>query len=162
VTDAGGDPLDQVATPDGIAVREATPEEVAGVLGVLDAAALATDHDRVRESVAAGSTLVAVRDDGRDTDPPSETVLGALVLVGIDREDDGASEIDAVAVRRGRRAQGIGSALVAAAADRRDRLVAEFDAGVRPFYESLEFDVEPSGPAEETARFRGRLSPAEK
>ena len=161
MTDADGDPLDQVATPDGIAVREATPGEVADVLGVLDAAALATDHDRVRESVAAGSTLVAVR-DGRDTDPPSETVLGALVLVGIDREDDGASEIDAVAVRRGRRAQGIGSALVAAAADRRDRLVAEFDAGVRPFYESLEFDVEPSGPAEGTARFRGRLSPAEK
>ena len=72
-------------------------------------------------------------------------VLGVLVL-------DGA-EIEAVAVRRRRRGQGIGTALVEAAADRRDRLDAVFDAHVCPFYEALGFDVE----RVEEKRYRGLL-----
>ena len=51
-------------------------------------------------------------------------------------------EIVAVAVRPGRRGQGVGTALVEAAADRRERLTAGFDPGVRPFYESLGFEIE--------------------
>lgn len=54
-------------------------------------------------------------------------------------------EIVAVAVRPGRRGQGIGSALVSAAASRREELVAGFDSDVRPFYESLGFEVECEG-----------------
>jgi len=123
---------------DDVAVREARPADLANVLGVLDAAALETDSERVRASIDRGETLVAVRvGSAVEPDFPDRLVLGALVLV-----DD---EIDAVAVRRRRRDQGIGRALVAAAADRRDRLVAEFDASVRPFYEQLGFAIEPVG-----------------
>jgi GNAT superfamily N-acetyltransferase len=63
-------------------------------------------------------------------------IVGALVLDG--------EHVAAVAVRPGRRGQGVGTALVEAAAARRDRLTADFDSGVRPFYESLGFDVERS------------------
>ncbi|WP_276273298.1 GNAT family N-acetyltransferase [Haloarcula litorea] len=110
-----------------MAVREAEVADLSDVLNVLDGAALSTDVELVRSSIDAGGTLVAVSGDG-------ERVLGALVL-----DDD---HVDAVAVRRRRRGQGIGTALVAAAAERRDRLTATFDADVRPFYESLDFDIE--------------------
>lgn len=132
---------------DGIRVREARRSELAAVLNVLDGAALETDADSVRESIDRGDVLVAVSDaeDGAD----DETVLGALVLVG--------QEIEAIAVRRRRRGQGIATALVAAAAERRERLVAEFDAGVQPFYEALGFDIEPL----DGERYRGRLDPSE-
>jgi GNAT superfamily N-acetyltransferase len=133
-----------------VTVRPATGDDVTGILGVLDAAALETDADRVRASVDRGDAFVAVRGEtGASAD--GGTVLGALVLV--DREDPGGAEIDAVAVRRRRRGQGIGQGLVAAAADRYGRLVAEFDAGVRPFYESLGFAVEPLDG--ERDRYRG-------
>lgn len=119
-------------------IREATPADVPAVCNVLDGAALETDVERIRASVDRGETLVAVSDaDGGATaaDPSDGTVLGALV-----REGD---RVLAVAVRRRRRGQGIGSALVRAAAADRDRLVASFDADVAPFYESLGFDVVP-------------------
>ena len=69
---------------------------------------------------------------------------GALVLDG--------SKIDAVAVRRRRRGQGIGTALVEAASDRRGRVTAAFDADVRPFYEALGFAIQPLS---ESDRYRG-------
>ncbi|WP_436907333.1 GNAT family N-acetyltransferase [Halosimplex marinum] len=135
-----------------VTVRPATTEDLTGVLGVLDAAALETDADRVRASVAGGDSFVAVR-DGSGESAGGGTVLGALVLV--DCEGAASAEIDAVAVRRRRRGRGIGRALVAAAADRYDRLVAEFDPKVRPFYESLGFEI---GAAEgERDRYRGVL-----
>ena len=116
-----------------VAVREARSDERPAVLGVLDGAMLETDR-------LDGSTLlVAVAGD---------RVLGALVLAG--------DHVDAVAVRRSRRGQGIGTALVEAAAARRERLVAEFREGVRPFYESLGFEVEPTL---EEGRFRGVREP---
>jgi len=102
-------------------VRPATTEQRTAARSILDAAMLQVDEPALSD----GETLVAVAD---------ERVLGALVL-------DGAA-IDAVAVRPGRRGQGIGTALVAAAADRRDRLTACFDPDVRPFYESLGFEVD--------------------
>ena len=115
-------------------VREATPDAVSGVLNVLDGAALETDHANVSAAIDAGDALVAVRDDGA-----SGVVLGALVLDG--------DHVDAVAVRRNRRGQGIGTALVEAAAARRERLTAAFDADVRPFYERLGFAIEPASAA---------------
>jgi GNAT superfamily N-acetyltransferase len=51
--------------------------------------------------------------------------------------------VTAVAVRPNRRGQGIGSALVAEALRREGRLVAEFDRRVRPFWEALDFEIEP-------------------
>ncbi len=111
------------------AVREATVRDLPDVMNVLDGAVLDVDAGAVRERIADDAVLVAVAGDG-------ERVLGALVLSG--------HRIDAVAVRRRRRGQGIGSALVEAAGERRDRLTAEFDADLRPFYEGLGFTVEPT------------------
>jgi GNAT superfamily N-acetyltransferase len=139
-----------------VTVRPATAADVTGILGVVDAAALETGADRVRESVDRGDAFVAVRGEtGGDSSGGSVTVLGALVLVDAGERTGGldTARIDGVAVRRGRRGQGIGRALVETAADRHDRLVAEFDAGVRPFYESLGFDIEPLDG--ERDRYRG-------
>ncbi|MFB6088041.1 MAG: GNAT family N-acetyltransferase [Haloarculaceae archaeon] len=126
-----------------VTVREATVDELAAVLGVLDGVALETDAERMAASIDRGDALVAVTERRSDADG---TIVGALVL-------DGA-EITSVAVRRRRRGQGIGTALVAAASDRRDRLVAEFDERARPFYEALGFTVELLA---EDGRYRGEL-----
>lgn len=109
-------------------VRDATADEIPAVSNVIDGAALAVEHDRLRRATERGDALVAVAGD-----EPDERVLGALVLDG--------PEIVAVAVRRPRRDQGIGTALVEVAGDRHERLVAAFDADVRPFWDSLGFDV---------------------
>lgn len=160
---AGGDAADggPPATED-VVVREATREDRPAVLNVLDAAML--DTEGVEASLANGDALVAVEED---------RVLGALALVDVDEgtspgernpassvhgdgeppssEREAARLVHAVAVRRARRGQGIGSALVVAAAERTD-LVAEFDGRNRPFYRSLGFEIERIGPD----RFRGR------
>lgn len=120
------------------AVREATASDLPDVMNVLDGAALATDATTVRDLAADDAVLVAVSADG-------QRVLGALVLDG--------EHIDAVAVRRRRRGQGIGTALVETAGERRDRLTADFDADLRPFYEGLGFDIET---ADETGRLWGQ------
>ena len=96
-------------------------DETAAVRGILDAAMIRVEDAALKE----GTTLVAAVEN---------RLLGALVLDG--------EEIVAVAVRPGRRGQGVGTALVEAAADRRERLTAGFDPGVRPFYESLGFEIE--------------------
>ncbi|MFB6184552.1 MAG: GNAT family N-acetyltransferase [Haloarculaceae archaeon] len=114
-------------------IRRATPGDADAVRGVLDAAMLATDG--LSRRIADGDALVAVA-EGR--------VLGALVLDGV--------AVVAVAVRPKRRGQGIGTALVERALARRGRLVAAFDAAVRPFYETCGFDVEP---VDEPGRYRG-------
>lgn len=117
-----------------VSVREATPDDRLGVQRVLDAAMLQI-RDDLGERIAAGDVLVATEDDS--------PILGALVLAPRNQSAhiDAGAHIDAVAVRRARRGQGIGSALVRAAVERHDRLTAEFDPGVRPFYESLGFEI---------------------
>lgn len=51
--------------------------------------------------------------------------------------------------------RGVGTQLVRAALDRRGRLVVDFDGGVKPFYESLGFDIEDR--SDDEGRFRGVL-----
>lgn len=124
-------------------VRHARSAELAPVMTVFDSGNLEVDPEQVRNAAADGRLLVAA-EDGR--------VLGALLL-----EPDrcrGSGEIEAIAVRPGRRGQGLGTALVQAAAARHDRLVARFDPGVRPFWRSLGFDIET---ADEPERALGRL-----
>mgnify|MGYP000179835211 CR=1 FL=1 len=135
-----------------VEVRPATPGEVVEVVGILDAAMLDVGVGRVRSLVDGddgGAVLVAVADG---------PAVGALVLGAPDPgapASAGDREIEAIAVRPGRRGRGIGSALVRAASERTPGdLVAAFDAGVRPFYERLGFAIEPI----EEDRFRGRWS----
>lgn len=113
---------------------------------VVDAGLLSVDalDDRLDE------TLVAVPDD-------RQTVLGAIVLDS-DISADSApldcasvsapisdhAHIVAIAVRRSRRGQGIGTALVRAAAERHPVMTAAFDQDLRPFYRSLAFDIFPT------------------
>ena len=110
-------------------VREASADERPVVRNIIDGAML--EADDVSERIVAGDVLVAV--DGN-------RVLGALVL---DPEIGDAPQITAIAVRRRRRGQGIGTALVEAALERSGRLTAEFDPGVEPFYDALGFEIEP-------------------
>jgi GNAT superfamily N-acetyltransferase len=123
--------------PADVDVRAARPDEREAVAAVLDAAMLRTDE--LADALDRDDVLVAAA---------GERLLGALVLV--QGEDAGGEHrhVDAVAVRPNRRGQGIGSALVVAALDRcgpDEQLTAVFDADVRPFYESLEFDIQERG-----------------
>ncbi|NHN46090.1 GNAT family N-acetyltransferase [Halostella sp. JP-L12] len=122
----------------GVAVREARPDEHVDVRQVVDAAML--EPGDVAGAIDRGDALVAVADGN---------VVGALVL---DRRENGA-HVEAVAVRRARRGQGIGTALVESAAERAEHLTAVFDPGVRPFYESLGFEIEPAD--DDGERMRG-------
>ena len=115
-----------VRLPD-VDVREATSDDLTAVMNVVDGALLAVDASTVRERIP-GEVLVA-ESGGR--------IVGTLVLDG--------THVDAVAVRRARRGQGIGSAFLVEARERRGTLTAEFCPEVRPFYESLGFDVESTG-----------------
>lgn len=101
-------------------IRGASKDEYPIVRSICNAAMLDVERGLLRRS----SVLVA------ESDGP---IIGALVL----RE----GEIEAIAVRPGRRGQGIGTSLVEAASRCRPRLVAKFDPAVRDFYQSLGFDV---------------------
>lgn len=115
-------------------VREARPEERLTVRSIFDVAMLDVPN------LLACELLVAA-EDGR--------VLGAAA---VEAEAIGApGEVHAIAVRPRRRGQGIGTALVHEAETRWDPVVAEFDERVRPFYERLEFSIEPVG----DGRYRG-------
>lgn len=119
-------------------VRSARDGERAAARSVCEAALLRVPADP-EWLVAVGETRRVPNGSGTRGDPRAADgrVLGALALDG--------DEIAAVAVRPGRRGRGIGPALTEAAAERRDRLVAEFDPRVRPFYEALGFEIEPAG-----------------
>jgi GNAT superfamily N-acetyltransferase len=110
------------------AVRTATPEDRLAVVRLLDAANLETDLDTVDGRLAAGTVLVA------GGDPPAGTLVARPTAAG--------AHVVAIAVRNARQDQGVGSALVEAAADRWGRLSAAFDPEVWPFYESLGFTIE--------------------
>lgn len=122
-------------------IVQPTQDRLPELLNVLDGANLAVETEQVKASIATGDVYAAVSEP---TDSTEGQVIGVLVLAG--------EEITAIAVRRRRRDQGIGTALVDAVRDERDELVADFDAGVRQFWESLGFDVEPLAEAD---RYRG-------
>ncbi|WP_435155736.1 GNAT family N-acetyltransferase [Haladaptatus sp. DFWS20] len=110
-------------------VRPATPDEHLSVMRIVDGAMLEADADFVRERIENGHVLVAEEE---------RRILGTAVL----EANDTGTHIEAIAVRRARRAQGIGRELVETALERYGTLTAEFNPSVRPFYESLEFDIE--------------------
>jgi len=121
-----------------VRVRRAGPAAIDTILAIVDAAVLETDRDVVRRSVTDGRTLVAVEDD---------RILGTVVACPADP----GVRIDAIAVRKRRQNQGIGTALVERLHEHHGRVVAEFDERVRPFYESLGFEIR----ARNADRYRG-------
>ena len=132
------------------AVRAGREGDYRAVMNLLDGAMLDVDAERVRAGLeeeddgeGTGDTAVLVTElDG--------SVAGTLVLDG--------RRVTAVAVRRSRRDRGVGTVLVEEAVARRGRVVASFDARVRPFYESLEFEIRPADGGEgEGGRFEGEL-----
>jgi len=138
-------------------VRRSDSGDRAAVANVLDGAGLA--HEDLAARLRDGDAFVF------EADGP---VLGALVLAGvgeadgaggdttaavsgtdvgrvapsIDDAEPGPRRIQAIAVRPRRRGQGIGTALVEAAAEAVGPLVAAFDDDLRPFYEQMGFEVE--------------------
>ena len=115
-------------------IRKAGGDEYGTVMRVLESALLDVNPHDVRAALAGGDVLVAVSESH---------VRGVLVLDG--------TRIEAIAVTRTHRAKGIGSALVDRATER-GPLTADFRSEVRPFYDSLGFEIECDGD-----RCHGRL-----
>lgn len=143
MSEDSGEPSRDARSPADSIVRRATPDDELDVRRVLDAAVLSVPS--LEERLASDDVLVAVA-DGR--------VCGAIVVapegppttVGEQQTERPADWRDrphlvAIAVRRRRRDAGLGTALVRAAIERYGPLVADFDADVRPFYESLDATV---------------------
>jgi len=108
-------------------VRTATADDLVDICNVLDGALLEVEMSTLLSAIDDESVLLAVT-SGEHTD---ERVVGVLVLV--------ENEIVALAIRRRRRGQGIGTTLVEAAGENDRTLRAAFDERVRPFWESLGF-----------------------
>lgn len=111
--------------PDSVTVRCGRESDLLAVLRVLEGAMLEVGAKQVRTRTEAGAVLVA-EIDGR--------VVGALVRDG--------DHVEALAVHPDRRGSGVGRALVERALADTGRLTAAFRADVRPFYESLGFEIE--------------------
>ncbi|MFB6110666.1 MAG: GNAT family N-acetyltransferase [Halodesulfurarchaeum sp.] len=111
----------------------AAPAALAAVMNVLDGADLAIEAATVRTAIANERVLVARSED--------DVVLGGAVIAPL----DAGAEIEAIAVRPGRRGRGIGTALTEAAAARWGRLEAAFDPALVPFYRQAGFAIECTG-----------------
>jgi len=134
-------------------VREANLADRIDVRRVLDAAMLAVED--LPDRIDAGGVLVAVEND---------SVLGACVLVPPDVAPDWVgradvdAHVDAIAVRRRRRGEGIGRALIDRARER-GSLSAAFETDVRPFYDDLGFEILDEKTAD--GRLRGVWTPGQ-
>lgn len=129
---------ESVDLPESVVLRRGDNDDVVAAMRVLQGALLDIDGSTVRDAAPEGELLLAEAGDW---------VVGALVL------RDG--HVEGVAVRRERRGQGIGSALVEAAVlDEGSTVTADFRAGVRGFWKDLGFEVEQEG-----SRFWGVRTP---
>jgi ribosomal protein S18 acetylase RimI-like enzyme len=120
-----------MTTQESVTIRTADAAEVSAVRNILDGAALEIENRDLAAAIERDDVLVAVA----GANP--ERLLGALVLI--------ECEISAIAVRRLRRDQGIGTALVREALQRNGTLTAEFDPVVRAFWESLADEIRTGG-----------------
>jgi ribosomal protein S18 acetylase RimI-like enzyme len=116
-----------------ISIRRAQPDEHATVATVLDAGLLVTPELAPR--IDRGEVLVAV----------DRNVVGAVLFAttdGIETPDHSTVHVEAIAVRPGRRDQGIGRQLIEQLASDAERVTAEYPNDVRPFYEACGFEIE--------------------
>jgi GNAT superfamily N-acetyltransferase len=116
---------DAPTADDGPTVRRGREGDLLAVLRTIEGAMLEVGANQVRRRTESGEVLVAEQ-DGR--------VVGALVRDG--------DHVEALAVHQQRRRAGVGSLLVERALAETGHLTAEFREEVRPFYESLAFEVE--------------------
>lgn len=119
-------------------VRRARTEDLPAVMNVLDGADLAVSPALVEEHLETDHVLVSESESG--------TVVGALVAV----PRPSGAHVEGIAVRPRRRGQGVGSALLEAAAARWDRVTADFEPRLGEFYRSNGFLVTSTGD-----RYRG-------
>ncbi|MDJ1432742.1 GNAT family N-acetyltransferase [Halostagnicola sp. A-GB9-2] len=138
--------------------RLATPEDALDVRRILDASML--EPGNVEARIEADDVFVAgdrweASGDSNPSSAQTERVLGTIVLEPVGEAEDrkDGAHISAIGVRRRHRGKGIGRSLVERAIKRERRLTARFDADVYPFYESLEFSIEPI----DDERYRGSL-----
>jgi GNAT superfamily N-acetyltransferase len=108
-----------------VRIRRGSEGDLLAVLRILEGAMLKIGAKQIRTRTESEDVLVA-EVDGR--------VVGALV-----HDDD---HIEAIAVHPDRRGSGVGGRLVEAVLDQTGHVTAEFREEVRPFYESLGFDIE--------------------
>ena len=144
--------------------RIASTDDALEVRRILDAAMLepgdVEGRIQANDVFVAGDRWPATRSESLESTQISrgesaktdERILGTVVLERLEGPVDGA-HVSAIGVRRKHRGRGIGRALVEAALEREGRLTAHFDAGVRPFYEALEFSIE----SIDDERYRGSL-----
>ena len=111
-------------------VELADQDDLPAVMNVFDGADLEVSAEAVSKHIGREEVLVARSEAG--------IVLGALV--GRPRERD--VRIEPIAVRPGRRGQGIGTRLIREAGDRWGRLTAAFDRELAPFYRQAGFEID--------------------
>ncbi|MFB6359886.1 MAG: GNAT family N-acetyltransferase [Halobacteriales archaeon] len=130
-------------------VRAGGPDDITAVMTVFDSGGLEVPADRVETALEADHVHVAVQED---------RVLGAVLVDPECRAD--AIEIEAIAVRPGRRGQGIGRLLVRSVAQRHGPLLAAFEEPARPFWAALGFEITPQpGDSRYLARSEGIREP---
>lgn len=112
-----------------VTIRRARPDDRLAVRRVLDAALLDFENLDLAAAIEEGRVVVA------DVDG---TILGALAFAPHER--GGGAHVEAVAVRRARRDEGLGTALVDWLRAR-GRVTADCRPAVRPFYEALGFGL---------------------
>ena len=123
--------------PAGVSTEPATPADRLDIVRVLDAAMLQTDVSALTERIAADAVICARFER-------TGAVVGAVIMT---RPATDTAHIDALAVRRARRGNGIGSALVAravaaASADPAvGRVTVGFDDALTPLYTDCGFDI---------------------
>jgi GNAT superfamily N-acetyltransferase len=108
-------------------IHPADPGDALAVRRLLDAAFLDLGEPGIESRVRDGRVVVA---------DAADALLGALAFAPHER--GGGAHVEAVAVRRARRGQGIGTALVDWLRAR-GRVTADCRPGVRPFYAALGF-----------------------
>ena len=120
-----GDASDISRNAGEITVRHGRESDLLAALRILEGAMLKIGASQIRRHTESDEVLVAEA-DGR--------IVGALVRDG--------EHVEAIAVRPQRRGRGIGSRLIEAALAETGGVTVEFREEVRPFYESLGFDIE--------------------
>lgn len=107
-----------------VSVRRARPEDRPQVQALFDVAMLAFDRQDLPDRLRRGTVSVALDND---------EIVGAALLAG--------RHIEAIAVTRSRRDEGIGRALVDAVADGGRPICAACHESVIPFYDRLGFSI---------------------